>query len=103
MRMINKALHKYLTYISSTKIFGVIPLDRTLHFLIGALITIICLKKNFKLRTIFLLLFVIATLKEINDYFFHFKADWKEYAGDFLITFTYLFFVYLIREIKKRA
>jgi len=103
MRMINKALHKYLTYISSTDILGVIPLDLTLHFIIGAIITIICLKKKLKLSTVFILLFIIASLKEINDYFFHWKADWTEYAGDFVVTFGYLFLVYLYRKLKKRT
>ena len=100
--MINKALHKYLTYISSTDLFGFIPLDLTLHFIIGAIITIIGLKKNLELSTIFYILFTIATLKEVNDYFFHFKTDWKEYAGDFVITFGYLFFVFLARKLKRR-
>jgi len=100
--MPKKFFYKIFTYISNTKIAGFIPLDLTLHFLIGAIITIIGLKKKFSLKSILIFLFILATLKEINDYFFHFKADWREYAGDFLVTFIYPLLIYLIRKIKPK-
>jgi len=88
-------------YISETKLFGWLPLDLTLHFVIGFLITLFLLKKKWKLSHIFYVLFTLAALKELNDYFFHWRSSWWEYISDFLVTFAYLGMVATIRKIKK--
>ena len=91
-------------YISRTRLFGVIPLDLTMHFLIGGILTIVGLKFNLRLIWVFLGLVLIAGLKEANDYFLHQRvADWTEYASDFGITFVYIAIIYFVRKIKKSS
>ena len=96
-------IYEVLTYISVTKIAGVLPLDLTLHFIIGGIITIIGLRKGLSLPAVFILLVVVAGLKELNDYFFHFRADWQEYASDFIVTFGYIFIIFLVRMIRGKS
>ena len=94
--------NEVMGYISRTNLFGVIPLDLTLHFFIGMLWTIIGLKKEFSLKWISIGLITIALGKELNDYFFHYRVGWQEYASDFGITLLYLVLVVFVRKIKKK-
>lgn len=89
-------------FISTYQIFGLIPLDLTLHFIIGMLWTIIGLKRNISFGKLAIGLALIALGKEANDYFFHYKTHWSEYASDFAVTMLYLVIVYLVRKTKKR-
>lgn len=89
-----------LGQISTGTIFGIIPLDLFLHFLIGGIITIFCLVKKVGHFYTFLALVSIAGLKEANDYFFHHYSNWEEYATDFCITFLYLGLSLAIKKFK---
>lgn len=94
-------LGKVLGFISEYQIFGLIPLDLTLHFIIGMLWTIVGLKKNISFGKLTVGLAFIALAKEANDYFFHYKTHWSEYVSDFSVTMLYLVIVYLIRKTKR--
>jgi len=89
-----------LREISSGYFLDILPIDLTLHFIIGSFITIYCLKCNLSHTKIFLILIAIAGLKELNDYTFHQYAGWKEYATDFAITFFYFGVSLLVRRTK---
>jgi hypothetical protein len=89
-------------FISKYQIFGVIPLDLTLHFFIGMIWTIVGLKKNISIGKVALGLFIIAAGKEANDFFFHYRTHWSEYASDFGITMLYVVVVYFVRKTKKK-
>lgn len=90
-------------YISKTQIWGVIPLDLTLHFLVGMIWTLIGLKKNISIKKLAFGLIFIALMKEAYDYFFHYKTHWSEYASDFGITLLYLVIVLVMRKVKKKV
>lgn len=92
-----------LRTISSGYFFDVIPIDLTLHCIIGALVTIFCLVQRVGHTFTFLVLLSLAGVKEINDYFFHQFAGWEEYATDFVITFFYFGLSLLIRRFKGLA
>lgn len=89
-------------YISKTQIFGVLPLDLTLHFFIGMIWTIVGFKKNISVRKVAVGLIVIALLKEAYDYFFHYQTHWSEYASDFAVTLLYLIIALTTRKVKKK-
>ena len=99
---LSKSLNDLMGYISVTKLFDFLPLDLTLHCLIGAFITIFALHKGLSLKVVFFLLVGIAGLKELNDYFFHYRSDWQEYASDFAVTFVYIFIIFIVRLFKNR-
>lgn len=94
------SINQVLGFISRTKLFDVIPLDWTLHFIIGFLITVVCVNKGIKPFKVFLILFSIALTKELYDYFFHYKTHLKEYIGDLVVTVSH-FFIYLIMKKLK--
>jgi len=52
----------FFAYINHTYLFDLIPLDSFLHFLVGAIISIIGLKYNYRLRFIFGFLLTIGIL-----------------------------------------
>ena len=85
--------------ISKTTFWG-IPLDTTLHVIVGFLITFIGLRLKFSFFRVFIFLLVIESIKAtfaamtINHDFYH---GLKE----FLATFTYPALVLLIRKIKS--
>lgn len=93
---------KIMGFISTYQIFGIIPLDLTLHFFIGMFWTIIGLKKGIAFKWIAIGLFSIALGKELNDYFFHYQTHWSEYASDFGITMLYLVVVFFVRKVKTK-
>lgn len=56
-----------LGFISKYQIFGIIPLNATLHLLISAIITITLIKKGVKALNVFILIFLLGLTKEIFD------------------------------------
>ena len=94
-------MNEIFAYISKTVIWGWLPLDLLLHCVIGGLFTLIALKLNFTLFQAFIGLVVIAGLKEINDYSFHTKVEWTEYASDFAIAFVYIGIIFFVRKSKN--
>lgn len=89
--------------ISTTMIFDMIPLDLFLHFFFGLVITVVSLKNNLDLWQTFILLILVAGLKEFNDYVNVHPAGWEEYASDFLITMGYFFLIVALRYAMKKT
>ena len=94
-------MSKIFQFISEYNLFDLIPLDLFLHCMIGAILTYLGLHFNFKLSKIFIMLLVIAILKELNDFLFHLTTNPTEYLIDILVTFIYISIIYLIRKLKK--
>ncbi len=53
--------------ISNYLIFGLIPLDRTLHFVVGMIISIIMREKKQSFKKIFIVIGVLELIKEVID------------------------------------
>ena len=88
--------------ISKTVLFGFLPLDLLLHFIVGVTVTIFALKFNISYLLTTILLISIAFLKELNDYLFHITTTYTEYLSDFLITIVYVFLLGGVRLIKRK-
>ena len=56
-------------YISTTSLFGIMPLDIICHFLVGLTIGLFLVKLNVKLGPIFVIILAIALGKEYYDSF----------------------------------
>lgn len=93
----------FLGFISNYKIAGVLPLDWTLHFIIGAIVTIICLKKGMSFFKTACLIIGMALGKEVYDYFFHLPKDYWEFVSDFFITVLYLGLLFGARKVKNKT
>jgi hypothetical protein len=96
-----QVINNIFALISKTTIWG-LPLDTTLHVLVGFLITFIGLKLNFKFLRVFLFLLVLETMKAVmaattidHDIFHGLK--------EFFATFTYPALVFFIRKIKSAS
>lgn len=85
--------------ISKTTIFGVIPLDTTLHVVVGFLVTFIGLKLGFRFGRVFLFLLALETIKATHAAM-TIEHDWLHGAKEFFATFVYPAWVYLVRKIK---
>jgi|GEM_PF-3827013 len=64
---IYRNLRQFFGWVSNTKVFGVVPLDNILHFLIGLFLYGTFRKKLGPLRA-FSLVLLIALLKEVFDW-----------------------------------
>ena len=93
-------------FISGYRIFGVLPLDKTLHFVIGMGLTILLKKLGMRLRYVFLTVLVIEILKEISDKDVIGNTP-EEHAWDILATMLYpllLIAVWVVKKwLRKRA
>jgi hypothetical protein len=76
-------------YISHHKFFDLLPVDLTLHFIIGAVLVVYCLRKNLSYRRTMAILFCVALGKEIFDYLHVLPASPWEYISDFSVTMVY--------------
>jgi hypothetical protein len=99
MSEVSTYLAKFFGTISNTTVLG-LPLDTTLHVLIGFLVTYIGLKCRFKFLHVFLFLLVLESIKAlfaamtINHDFYH---GLKE----FFATFIYPAWIWIVRKIKS--
>lgn len=89
-------------FISSYKIWGMVPLDLTMHLFVGAIWTLIGVFQESSLKTVFLGLVIIAGTKEACDYIFHLPSPFSEYLYDFLISFVFIGILWLTRRTKKK-
>ncbi len=93
---------KILGFISKYQIFGIIPLNITLHLVISTTITIYLLKKKFKPLKVFIIIFMLGLLKE----FFDANAlgnTWQKHVRDMCINLFFPSLVLLVGYIKKKA
>ena len=91
----------FFAYINHTQLLGIIPLDSFLHFFLGAIISIIGLKYNYRLLYIFFFLLIIVIIKELNDYHFAYKTQYFAYLSDILASLIYIPLIAVIRKIKN--
>lgn len=93
------AINKFFGLISATSFWG-IPLDTTLHVIVGFLVTFIGLKLKFRFSRVFIFLLVLESLKAIQAAM---TIDHSMLHGmkEFFATFTYPALVWLVRKIKS--
>ena len=94
--------NNFFALISKTYILGVIPLDTTLHIVVGFLITFIGLRMGYKFWKVFLFLFVLESIKAIHASF-TIDHDILHGLKEFFATFIYPAWVYLVRRIKEKG
>lgn len=86
--------------ISNYQIFGVIPLDKTLHFLVGAIITVVLRWRKVSIQNTFIILAFIEITKEIIDSK-TLQSSIHEEVMDFIATFIYPAILYCVIAFKK--
>lgn len=85
--------------ISNYLIFGFLPLDKVLHVVAGAVLTILLRLFGLKLGKIFLIIGVIAAAKEYHDSFVLNNSP-LEHLVDFLVTFLYPALLGVVQKVK---
>ena len=85
--------------ISSYQIFGLVPLDKTLHFLVGAAVTVVAARLGLRLRWVFLLLLVLGGVKEYLDSFAY-TSHWREHTLDILAGLAYVIVLAGVRWLR---
>jgi len=86
-------------FISNHLIFGFIPLDKVLHVVTGALLTIILRLFRVTLGKIFIAIGVIAFAKEYHDSFVLNNSP-LEHVVDFAVTFLYPVLLGLVLRVR---
>lgn len=89
------------TVISTYKIGGIIPLDKTLHFTVGMLVTIILRIKKIHIKKIFIFLASIEFIKEIHDSFTLNSSFFEEFL-DMFWTLAYPLLLLIVIKSKKK-
>lgn len=101
-----ESLNAFFGLISKTYYFG-IPLDTTLHVVVGFLITYIGIKLKFSFKKVFIFLFIIESLKALMGAMTIDHNIWhglKEFFATFIypaIYWLYLKFTISLKEYKK--
>jgi VanZ family protein len=98
MRMIKGALG----YISDTVLFGWLPLDILVHFILGIIITVICFKYTKSAVKSFIICLLLALAKEAYDST-TLIASWQESVKDVIVTLIYPIIFLITAYLKKRA
>lgn len=93
---------KILGFISKYQIFGIIPLNATLHLLISTLISIFLLKKKFKPVKVFIIIFMLGLLKELFDAN-ALGNTWQKHVRDMCINLLFPTLIIIVNYIKKKA
>ena len=86
---------------NTEKFFGVLPVDITLHFFGGLILTLILLRFKLKLPLVFVIVLFIGILKEYNDSFIM-GATTQEALEDLLFTILFPIFLFPWRFLKKK-
>ncbi|PIP96581.1 MAG: hypothetical protein COW00_19395 [Bdellovibrio sp. CG12_big_fil_rev_8_21_14_0_65_39_13] len=98
-----QVIHHFFGVISNTLLFGFLPLDIVLHYLVGLCITILLLKKlKNNLILAFFILLSLAIAKEIFDSF-SLTATWMESIKDLSVTMIHPFMLFIIRKWRKNS
>lgn len=101
MHSLNVMINNFFGFFSKTYIFGVIPLDTTMHVLVGFLVTFIGLKLGYRFVRVFLFLLVLESLKATHAAM-TIDHDVLHGLKEFFATFTYPAWVWTIRKLKKK-
>ena len=86
--------------ISTYKIFDFIPLDKTLHVIVGMIVTISMRSFGLKMRWIFLCLVILEIIKESIDNT-AMTATTEEHLLDVLATVIYPLILLIVIAVKK--
>jgi hypothetical protein len=92
-------IREFFGLISRTYIWG-IPLDTTLHVIVGFLVTFIGLKLKFSFLRVFIFLLILESIKAIFAAM-TINHDFLHGMKEFFATFTYPAFVWFVRKIKS--
>lgn len=95
---INTAINDLFALISKTTIWG-LPLDTTLHVLVGFLVTFIGLKLKFSFLRVFIFLFILESIKATQAAM-TIDHDTLHGMKEFFATFTYPALLWIVRKIK---
>lgn len=87
--------------ISTYKILGLVPLDKTLHVLIGAIVTIILRYRHISIVKILITLSVLELIKEFHDSFV-LNASIVEESVDFICTLSYPLLLLFVIKVKNK-
>jgi len=98
---LNSSVNKFFGYISSITYWGGIPLDTTLHVVVGFLVTFIGLKLKFSFLRVFLFLLFIESLKAFHAAM-TIDHDILHGMKEFFATFTYPAILWVIRKVKEK-
>jgi hypothetical protein len=95
---LNSWVSNFFALISKTTIFG-LPLDTTLHVVVGFLITYIGLKLKYSFLRVFIFLLIVESIKA---YYAALTIEYSILHGikEFIATFVYPAMVWLVRKIK---
>ncbi len=88
--------------ISNYLVFGFLPLDKLLHFLVGAILAAGLRLSGRTFRTTFILIGVIAVVKEVIDSF-TLNSVLEEHCLDIIVTLIYPTVMYGIHRLKVLA
>lgn len=86
-------------FISSYYVFGLLPLDKVLHFIVGVFVTIVLRKWGASMRRTVTVLLLFALLKELIDSF-TLNNSFFEHCIDVFATMIYPMLVWLIIMLK---
>lgn len=92
--------NKFFGLISKTTIMGVVPLDTTLHIIVGFLITFIGLKMKISFLKVFIFLLILESIKAVSAAM---TIDHDIFHGmkEFFATFTYPAMLWGVRKLKN--
>ncbi len=85
--------------ISTYLVFGFIPMDKLLHFIVGAILAVGLRLSGRTFKTMFIVIGVIAVIKEVIDSF-TMNSFLREHSLDILVTFIYPTLMYGIHRLK---
>lgn len=91
-----------LEYISRTKIYGIIPLNATLHFLISTSITIFLIRRKVKPHHAFFFILLLGLAKEVFDSY-ALGNTMAKHIRDMVINLTFPTLVIVVHYIKNKA
>ncbi|GEM_PF-6611121 len=87
-------------FMSTYLVFGIFPLDKVLHLLVGMFITIVMRLFKFRMRMIFLIIAVVALIKEAIDSRIMTNTI-EENILDAIATFSYPLLLHLAIKVKS--
>lgn len=99
IRELNSSISSFFGLVSSITFLG-IPLDTTLHVLVGFLVTYIGLKLKFSFLRVFIFLLILESLKALHAAM-TIDHDILHGMKEFFATFIYPALLWLVRKIRE--
>lgn len=96
----NQDINLIFRTISNTKILGILPLDLILHFIVGALLTIIGQIRKINLKWTILIILILSLIKEYLDSS-TMTSSVSESLKDIATTMIYPILIFIVVKIKK--